>query len=134
MKRILMGVVGMMLVAGMAHAGSVQVARKEGVGNYLADGKGMTLYYFTKDAAAQSFCTGECLVKWPEFYLQNAEGLPAGLTAADFGTITRADGKKQTTFKDMPLYYFFKDKAAGDTMGQGVNNVWYVVDPAAFKP
>ena len=52
-----------------------------------------------------------------------------GVKADDFGVITRDDGKKQSTFKGMPLYYFFKDKKAGDTFGQGVNNVWYVVAP-----
>jgi predicted lipoprotein with Yx(FWY)xxD motif len=29
----------------------------------------------------------------------------------------------------MPLYYYFKDKTAGDTVGQDVNSVWYVVAP-----
>ena len=45
-----------------------------------------------------------------------------GLKDADFGTITRADGKKQTTYKGMPLYFFVGDKAAGDTNGQGVKD------------
>ncbi len=52
-----------------------------------------------------------------------------GLAAADFGTIKRADGKKQTTFKGMPLYYFIKDKKPGDTMGQGVKDAWSVAKP-----
>jgi len=52
----------------------------------------------------------------------------------DFGTITREDGKKQTTFRGYPLYYWGGDKAQGDTAGQGVNNVWYVIDPANFPP
>ena len=52
-----------------------------------------------------------------------------GLKAADFGTITRADGQKQTTYKGMPLYYFGGDKAPGDTIGQGAKDVWYVVNP-----
>jgi predicted lipoprotein with Yx(FWY)xxD motif len=52
-----------------------------------------------------------------------------GLKAGDFGTITRADGKKQTTYKGMPLYYFIKDTKAGDTMGQGVKDIWTVAAP-----
>jgi predicted lipoprotein with Yx(FWY)xxD motif len=32
-------------------------------------------------------------------------------------------------YKGMPLYFFFKDANAGDTTGQGINNVWYVVAP-----
>ena len=49
--------------------------------------------------------------------------------AADFGTITREDGQKQTTYKGMPLYYFAGDKAAGEVKGQGVKDVWYVAAP-----
>jgi alpha-glucoside transport system substrate-binding protein len=40
----------------------------------------------------------------------------------------------QTTYKGWPLYYFVNDQAAGDTLGQGVNNVWFVIDPANFPP
>ena len=56
------------------------------------------------------------------------------MKAEDFGTITREDGKKQTTFRGYPLYYWVGDKAAGDTKGQGMGNVWHVIDPAKFPP
>ena len=56
------------------------------------------------------------------------------MKAEDFGTITREDGQKQTTFRGFPLYYWVNDKAAGDTLGQNVNSVWFVVDPANFPP
>jgi predicted lipoprotein with Yx(FWY)xxD motif len=29
----------------------------------------------------------------------------------------------------MPLYYYIKDQAPGDTTGQGVGGVWYVLSP-----
>src|SRR5581483_2981787 len=45
--------------------------------------------------------------------------------------IDRADGSKQVTYNGMPLYYWQGDKAPGDTTGQGVGNVWWVVAPAA---
>jgi predicted lipoprotein with Yx(FWY)xxD motif len=103
------------------------VAKKDGVGSYLVDGAGQTLYVFKKDSPGQSACQGECVAKWP-IYL--AEGAPAGgLKAEDLGTITRADGKKQTTYKGLPLYYFAADKAAGDTKGQGLKEVWFVATP-----
>ena len=109
-------------------AATVEIKAKEGIGNYLTDEKGMTLYLFKKDTAGMSACAGPCVEKWPLF---SAEGVtvPDGVKIDDFSAITREDGKKQTTYKGLPLYYFFKDKAAGDTLGQGVNNVWYVVAP-----
>jgi len=113
----------------MHHA--VKVAQKEAIGSYLTDTEGMTLYWFTKDSVGQSACAGDCVTKWPLFYRDSIKA-PEGVSAADFGTITRADGAEQTTFRGYPLYYFFKDKAAGDTLGEGVKEVWYVIDPNNF--
>jgi len=103
----------------------VKVASKEGVGKFLTDGKGMTLYVFKKDAPGTSNCAGECLAKWPAY--AGMGGM--GVDAKDLGSITRADGAKQTTYKGLPLYYFVADKAAGDTKGQGMKDVWYVAMP-----
>ncbi|WP_276351379.1 plastocyanin/azurin family copper-binding protein [Cohnella caldifontis] len=99
--------------------------------NYLVDGKGMSLYYFDKDPKGASVCSGDCLVKWPAFHADQVI-VPSGLSAADFGEIIRPDGAKQTTYKGYPLYYWYQDAARGDTKGQGVGDVWFLVDPAAF--
>jgi predicted lipoprotein with Yx(FWY)xxD motif len=56
--------------------------------------------------------------------------------AAGLGTITRADGSKQVTYDGHPLYYFIRDKDAGDAYGQGVNAFgasWYVLAPSGNK-
>jgi predicted lipoprotein with Yx(FWY)xxD motif len=104
-----------------------KVSSKDGVGKFLVDGKGMTLYVFKKDAPGQSNCAGECLAKWPAYSGPGASG--AGVDAKAFGSITRADGGKQTTYKGAPLYTFAADKAAGETKGQGVKEVWFVAVP-----
>jgi predicted lipoprotein with Yx(FWY)xxD motif len=52
-----------------------------------------------------------------------------GVDASLLGTTTRKDGTIQVTYAGMPLYYYFKDKAAGDVSGQNVNSVRYVVAP-----
>jgi predicted lipoprotein with Yx(FWY)xxD motif len=116
------------MLATLAAAATVEVKTKEGIGKYLTDEKGMTLYTFKKDGPGKSACAGPCVEKWPLFSEEKVT-VPEGLAAADFGVITREDGKKQTTYKGMPLYYFFKDAKAGDAAGQGVNNVWFVVTP-----
>jgi len=117
-------------LAGVALADhhAIKLAEKDGVGKFLTDSKGMTLYMFKKDSPGKSVCAGPCVVKWP-LYFREMVAVPEGLPAGDFGTITREDGKRQTTYKGWPLYYFEGDKAAGDVLGQGVGNVWFVVNP-----
>lgn len=117
----------------MAAHHAVKIHEKEGVGKYLTDTEGKSLYWFKKDAPGTSACAGPCVEKWPIYY-RDAVKAPEGVKAEDFGTITRGDGSKQTTFRGYPLYYWVNDKQAGDTSGQGVNNVWYVIDPANFPP
>ncbi|TNJ64207.1 hypothetical protein FE784_21560 [Paenibacillus hemerocallicola] len=111
---------------------SVAAASQEGLGKFLTDSTGRTLYWFTKDVKDKSACTGTCETNWPIFYSGHVSS-PADLSAADFGTIVRDDGTKQTTYNGMPLYYFIKDENAGDVKGQGVNNVWYVIDLSEAK-
>lgn len=121
---------GLLLTAGVVLADhhAVKISKKEGVGSFLVDTKGMTLYCFKKDTPGKSACEGDCVAKWP-LYFREAVAAQDGLKAEDFGTITRADGQKQTTYKGLPLYYFSGDKNPGETAGQGVKDVWYVVTP-----
>ncbi|OCT11155.1 hypothetical protein A8709_05580 [Paenibacillus pectinilyticus] len=111
--------------------GGVALGTKTDLGNYLTDANGMALYYFDKDTKGVSNCSGACLEKWPVFYAPTIEA-PAGVNSADFGTLVRSDGRMQTTYKGFPLYYWVNDKKMGDTLGQDVGHVWYVVDPATF--
>jgi predicted lipoprotein with Yx(FWY)xxD motif len=108
-------------------AARLDLATSATLGTYLVDEKGNTLYYFTKDTPNVSNCMDTCATNWPIYYSASLQ-IPAELNAADFGTIDRADGKKQTTYKGMPLYYWAKDTKPGDTTGQGVGNVWYVIN------
>jgi predicted lipoprotein with Yx(FWY)xxD motif len=131
---ILAALVIIVFACSIAFAGQLSVQSKDGVGSFLTDAKGMTLYTFKKDSAGKSACEGDCLAKWPAFYDKKIKA-PKGVDKKDFGVITRTDNKKkQTTFRGMPLYYFAKDQKKGDTNGQGLINAWYVVDPAAVKP
>jgi predicted lipoprotein with Yx(FWY)xxD motif len=109
----------------------VKIAKKDGVGSYLTDTEGMTLYWFKNDSPGVSACSGGCVDKWPLYSRMRVQP-PAGVNAEDFGTIKRDDGKEQTTFRGYPLYYYALDKAAGDTRGQNVGEAWFVIDPANF--
>lgn len=106
----------------------VDIASKEGVGSYLVDPNGMTLYQFKNDSKNTSVCTGECAAMWPAFYSRNII-VPHGLKASDFGAITRDDGKQQTTYKGLPLYRFSGDAKPGDVNGNGAYNLWFPATP-----
>jgi predicted lipoprotein with Yx(FWY)xxD motif len=117
-------------LAGVALADNptINLSEKDGVGKFFTDSNGMTLYIFRKDSPGKSVCAGPCVEKWP-LYFREMVAVPEGLNAGDFGTITREDGKRQTTYKTSPLYYYAGDKAPGDVLGQGLGNVWFVVNP-----
>lgn len=107
----------------------VQVSADATLGKVLTDSAGRTLYFFTKDAGDTSTCTGGCLAVWPVFYNADLALKDTSLHAADFGTITRRDGTKQTTYKGWPLYYYVKDTLPKLTLGEKVGNIWYVAKP-----
>lgn len=104
----------------------LKTATKEGLGTFLVDANGMTLYLFTNDTkSGKSTCSGGCAKAWPPYGPQ--AGAPA--PAAPLGVIKRDDGSEQYTYKGKPLYYFKKDKKPGDAIGQGVGELWWVVKP-----
>jgi len=109
-------------------ANAVKLSANAKFGNILTDSKGKTLYFFAIDANGSSGCNGGCSVVWPTFYQADLT-LDKGLDSKDFGTITRTDGSKQTTYKGWPLYYYQSDANAGDTNGDKVGNTWFVAKP-----
>ncbi len=109
---------------------TVMVAVKEGLGAYLVDAYGRTLYFFAKDTEGNSTCYGQCAQKWPPMAPKpsNAIVIPSTLNITDFQVIMRNDGTLQLVYKGHPLYYWINDKARGDTNGHGVKDVWYVAN------
>jgi predicted lipoprotein with Yx(FWY)xxD motif len=109
----------------------LNTAKDDKLGTFLVDGKGMTLYLFTKDTPGKSNCAGDCLVKWPPFVATDVKQIKVGtgVDASKLGLADLPDGKKIVTYKGMPLYYWVKDTKPGDTTGQNVGNVWFVVAP-----
>jgi len=106
---------------------TVMLVYKEGVGFYMTNASGWTLYLRKSDnqTAGTSSCTGGCITSWPAFYASSLT-LPPGFDQNDFKLVPRADGIKQLAYYGWPLYYFHNDKAPGDTTGQGAGNVWFV--------
>ncbi len=104
------------------------------LGSIVVDGTGMTIYMFDKDTqgAATSACSGDCATAWPAVTTDSITPAVDGVTGA-VATIATGDGTKQLTLDGWPLYYFAKDTKAGDTLGQGVGKVWWVLSPSGTK-
>jgi predicted lipoprotein with Yx(FWY)xxD motif len=101
------------------------------LGDVVVDDEGNVLYQFDKDTqdADSSACSGQCAAMWPA--VPAGEELPEldGISA-EVGSITGTDGEPQLTLDGWPLYYFAGDAVAGETNGQAVNDVWWVLDPS----
>ncbi len=135
MKHVL---VGLLIVIGTSFgfaqeaggAAALGVSQTDDLGEFLVDAEGMTLYLFTKDTDNASTCYGDCATAWPPLLTDGDPTLGEGLDAALVGTTERTDGTTQVTYGGWPLYYWVQDAAPGDTTGQDVGEVWYVVSPA----
>jgi predicted lipoprotein with Yx(FWY)xxD motif len=114
-------------------AATVGVRSSGGLGTYLVDSQGRTLYMFGKDTGTKSMCSGACASDWPPSTVSGHPKAGSQVDAALLGTSTRSDGQSQLTYNGHPLYRYAGDSAAGDTNGQGLTafgGIWYVVSPA----
>ncbi len=107
-------------------SGGTLAVSASALGDVITDGDGNTLYLFVPDAQGESTCYDGCEAAWPPLVGEVSAG--DGVDPALIGSTERTDGTQQATYNDWPLYYFASDAAAGDTNGQGINEVWYVVD------
>ena len=107
----------------------IQVHTATGVlGEYLSDGEGNALYVFLPDEAGPSICLDDCAAAWPP--LVGGAAATEGVDASLLGIVQRDDGADQITYNGWPLYLFSGDSGVGDINGQGVNDTWFVIDPA----
>ncbi len=105
---------------------TVAVATSD-LGDILVDGEGRTLYMFVPDDQGDPTCTDDCAATWPPFEGPATAG--EGADGALLATATHPSGTTQATYDGWPLYYFANDQAPGDTNGQGLNDVWFVLGP-----
>jgi predicted lipoprotein with Yx(FWY)xxD motif len=106
------------------------------LGTILTDSQGRTLYLFEKDSPTMSACDGACATAWPPLTTSGTPQAGTGVTAADLGTVTRADHSIEVTYHGHPLYYFAGDHNPGDSNGEGSTAFgagWYVLNPSGNK-
>ncbi len=135
----LMGVVtlgGAIVLPGTAGATTTKITvttkHNKTWGTILTLSSGVTVYRLTSDPKNKSVCTGTCATIWPPVVLPAGQKAPVGNGVSGLGSIERADGTRQVTYKGVPLYRFVGDRGPGqatgnikDTWGQ-----WWVVNPA----
>ncbi|MCX5499246.1 SCO0930 family lipoprotein [Streptomyces sp. NBC_00053] len=99
-------------------------------GTIVRDGKGRTLYRFTKDTAwpMKSNCLGACLEMWKPAGLVDKKNIK-GIAPKLLSPYTRSDGSKQLSIDCWPLYWYTGDEKPGDANGHGVNGTWFTVRP-----
>jgi predicted lipoprotein with Yx(FWY)xxD motif len=112
-----------------AMAATLMVSQQEGLGQFLTDEQGLSLYLFTKDTPNTSTCYDRCAENWPPLLTSGSPVAGQDVDAALLGTTQRQDGSTQVTYNGWPLYYYVKDQQPGDTTGQEVGDVWYVISP-----
>ena len=119
--------------SGMSSSGAAALMKiKTSIGPVLADTKGLTLYWYAKDTAMSSACTGSCATAWPPLTGRPEAAMGVRLVGK-FGTIHRPNGVVQATYKGHPLYLYAGDMAPGQTKGNGLGGVWHVLHVTAIS-
>src|SRR5215472_11549385 len=106
------------------------------LGRILVDKHGRTLYLFASDKKGKSACSGACATYWPPLIASGKPHAVAGAKASLLGTVRRADGRRQVTYRHHPLYRYVGDAGKGQTSGQGLTDfggAWWVLSPAGNK-
>jgi predicted lipoprotein with Yx(FWY)xxD motif len=117
---------------------TLELATSAEFGPHLVDEAGHSLYLFTNDTkdSNSSVCNDACAQTWPALTFDPAAfdlAVGDGLEASKLGSFQRTDGKTQITYNGWPLYMFSNDTAIGDTKGQGIGSVWFLVSAEGKK-
>ena len=138
MRKILVAVLATGSLVAAAPAGADRTAaptltvRNSAYGRVLWDGRGRVLYAFTADSARRSVCSGACAAAWPPYLVKGTLRAGAGVKQSLLGTIRRAGGSRQVTYRKRPLYYYIGD-SRGEVSCQNVDEfggLWLVVRPS----
>jgi predicted lipoprotein with Yx(FWY)xxD motif len=109
-------------------SGPLMQVRHTRAGTVLANSRGFTLYYYTVDkrGSGKSSCYGGCATIWPP--VLGPVRIPAGVKLPGaVGYITRKGGARQLTIDGWPIYTYAGDMSPGQSNGQGVGGVWFVI-------
>jgi predicted lipoprotein with Yx(FWY)xxD motif len=119
-------------VAATRSAVTVKTAKNSTLNTSIVVNKsGWTLYHLTTEKGKKFVCTGGCATIWPPLTVPKGTKPVAGpgITKSKLGTVKRPDGRIQVTYAGMTLYRYSADSQAGQTNGEGIQNIWYAISP-----
>jgi predicted lipoprotein with Yx(FWY)xxD motif len=114
-----------------ASSPTVKISRSA-YGSIVVDGRGLTLYAFTRDRRGPSRCYGACARAWPPLLVEGRPVAGKGARQRLLGTTRRRDGSRQVTYRGRPLYYYFREDEAGEIFCQDVDEfggTWLLMAP-----
>jgi predicted lipoprotein with Yx(FWY)xxD motif len=106
---------------------TLQLTSAAGFGSILTDAQGRSLYLFEQDTTSKSTCNVGCAPTWPALTVTGQPIAGDGVDSSLLGTTMRDDGTTQVTYAGHPVYTYSGDGAAGDTNGEGVGGIWFLV-------
>jgi predicted lipoprotein with Yx(FWY)xxD motif len=104
------------------------------LGTVVTDEDGWILYRFDGDKRQPptSNCRDACEQTWPPAYT-DGKPIVKGVKKSLVGTVTRADGTKQLTINNWPVYRYVGDTKPGEWRGQAVGGRWFAIAPSGKK-
>lgn len=105
-------------------------------GQVLFDGKGRSVYLFTKERGSRSRCHGACAKAWPPVLTKGRPRARGRARRSKLGTTRRRGGARQVTYAGRPLYYYVHDVRRLQITCHNVfefGGGWFVVTPRGSK-
>lgn len=131
-------------LAGQAHptatatAAATISARHSARGTILTDGRGFTLYAFTRDGHNRDRCipTAGCAAIWPAVKTGGRPRAGTGVRGSRLGSIRIPGGAMQVTYAGHPLYRYSADSSPAQTGYIGFSSfggTWKAVRPTGAE-
>jgi predicted lipoprotein with Yx(FWY)xxD motif len=102
--------------------GAKILLRSTSKGMILTNGRGFTVYAFSRDGKNKDACAkvSGCLATWPPITTKGRPQAGKGVKGSMLGTI-KLGGKRQVTYGGHPLYGYVADSSPGSTEYVGVS-------------
>lgn len=117
----------MLLSLAMAQTSGLNVTSSNGFSDQLVTAEGMSIYMLTQDTDGVSTCTDVCTTNWQPLTAEGELTLDERVNSDLLGTHERADGTIQLTYAGQPLYTHARDTMIGDSHGQSLGNLFFVL-------